>query len=46
MFLTERRTEMADLTRRCTEVAEGRDGKKTTILEKAQETKREATEES
>lgn len=38
------REEAEETERRCTEVAEGRDGKKTAILEKAQETKGEATE--
>jgi hypothetical protein len=36
--------EAAETERRCTEVAEHRDGKKTAILEKAQETKNEAAE--
>ena len=38
------REEAAETERRCTELAEQRDGKKTAILEKAQETKNEATE--
>ncbi|HET8815094.1 MAG TPA: hypothetical protein VFM51_09085 [Solirubrobacterales bacterium] len=38
------REEAAETERRCTEVAEGLDGKKTAILEKAQETKGEAGE--
>jgi len=38
------REEAAETERRCTEVAENRDGKKTAILEKAQETKGEAGE--
>ena len=38
------REEAAETERRCTEVAERRDGKKTAILEKAQETKGEAAE--
>ena len=38
------RSEAEETERRCTEVAESRDGKKTAILEKAQETKGEATE--
>ena len=38
------REEAAETERRCTEVAEQRDGKKTAILEKAQETKNEAAE--
>src|SRR5918999_5713410 len=36
--------EAAETEERCTEVAEGLDGKKTAVLEKARETKREATE--
>ena len=36
------REEAAETERRCTEVAGGREGKKTAILEKAQETKSEA----
>ncbi len=38
------REEAEETERRCTEVAEERDGKKTAILDKAQETKTEATE--
>jgi hypothetical protein len=38
------REEAEETERRCTELADGRDGKKTVILEKAQETKSEATE--
>jgi hypothetical protein len=38
------REEAAETERRCTEAAEHRDGKKTAILEKAQETKNEAAE--
>jgi hypothetical protein len=38
------REEAAETERRCTEIADGRDGKKTAILDKAQETKGEATE--
>ena len=38
------REEAEETERRCTEVAEGRDGKKTAILEKARETKHEAGE--
>ena len=38
------RDEAEETERRCTEVADARDGKKTAILEKAQETKAEATE--
>jgi hypothetical protein len=38
------REEAEETERRCTELAEARDGKKTAILEKAQETKGEATE--
>ena len=38
------RQEAEETERRCTELAENRDGKKTAILEKAQETKGEATE--
>jgi hypothetical protein len=38
------REEAAETERRCTDVADSRDGKKTAILEKAQETKNEATE--
>jgi hypothetical protein len=36
--------EAAETEQRCIEVAEGLDGKKTAVLEKARETKREATE--
>jgi hypothetical protein len=42
--LRQMREEAAETERRATEVASGRDGKKTAILEKAQETKGEATE--
>jgi hypothetical protein len=42
--LRQMREEAAETERRCTEVAENRDGKKTAILEKAQETKGEAAE--
>jgi hypothetical protein len=42
--LRQMRAEAEETERRCTEVAEERDGKKTAILEKAQETKGEATE--
>ena len=42
--LTQMRDEAEETERRCTEVADNRDGKKTAILEKAQETKTEATE--
>jgi hypothetical protein len=42
--LRQMREEAKETERRCTEVAESRDGKKTAILEKAQETKGEATE--
>lgn len=38
------RSEAAETEQRCTELAENRDGKKTAILEKAGETKGEATE--
>jgi len=38
------REEAAETQRRCTDVAGGLDGKKTAILEKARETKQEATE--
>ena len=38
------RAEAEETERRCTKLAEGRDGKKTAILEKAQETKNEAAE--
>lgn len=42
--LRQMREEAEETARRCTEVAEQRDGKKTAILEKAQETKGEASE--
>lgn len=42
--LKQMRDEAEETERRCTEVADSRDGKKTAILEKAQETKTEATE--
>jgi hypothetical protein len=42
--LQQMREEAEETERRCTEVAENRDGKKTAILEKAQETKGEAAE--
>ncbi len=42
--LREMREEAEETESRCLEVAEERDGKKTAILEKAQETKNEATE--
>jgi hypothetical protein len=42
--LRQMREEAEETERRCTEVAEERDGKKTAILEKAQETKGEASE--
>jgi hypothetical protein len=38
------REEAEETERRCTEIADERDGKKTAILEKAQETKNEAAE--
>jgi hypothetical protein len=38
------REEAEETERRCTEIADNRDGKKTAILDKAQETKQEATE--
>jgi hypothetical protein len=38
------RDEAAETERRCTQVAEGLDGKKTAVLEKARETKQEAAE--
>jgi hypothetical protein len=38
------REEAEETERRCIELADGRDGKKTAILDKAQETKTEATE--
>jgi len=42
--LSQMREEAEETERRCTELAEDRDGKKTAILEKARETKGEATE--
>jgi hypothetical protein len=42
--LKQMREEAEETESRCVTVAEGRDGKKTAILEKAQETKNEATE--
>jgi hypothetical protein len=42
--LAQMREEAAETEERCTRVAEGLDGKKTAILEKARETKQEATE--
>jgi hypothetical protein len=42
--LTQMREEAEETERRCTEAADSRDGKKTAILEKAQETKGEATD--
>jgi hypothetical protein len=42
--LARMREEAEETERRCTEVADARNGKKTAILEKAQETKSEATE--
>jgi hypothetical protein len=42
--LQKMREEAEETERRCTDVADSRDGKKTAILEKAQETKTEATE--
>jgi flagellar biosynthesis/type III secretory pathway chaperone len=42
--LTQMREEAEETERRCTEAADSRNGKKTAILEKAQETKGEATE--
>ena len=42
--LRQMREEAEETARRCTEVAEQRDGKKTAILDKAQETKGEASE--
>jgi hypothetical protein len=42
--LTRMREEAEETERRCTEIADSRDGKKTAILDKAQETKTEATE--
>jgi hypothetical protein len=42
--LTKMREEAEETERRCAELIDGREGKKTAILEKAQETKGEATE--
>jgi hypothetical protein len=42
--LQQMREEAAETERRCTDLADERDGKKTAILEKAQETKNEAAE--
>ncbi|HEY0317359.1 MAG TPA: hypothetical protein VGC49_03600 [Solirubrobacterales bacterium] len=42
--LTQMREEAEETERRCVDVAEQRDGKKTAIVEKAQETKSEAAE--
>jgi hypothetical protein len=42
--LQKMREEAAEAERRCTDVADAREGKKTVILEKAKETKSEATE--
>jgi hypothetical protein len=42
--LRQMREEAEETERRCTDLADSRDGKKTAILEKAQETKGEATE--
>jgi hypothetical protein len=42
--LRQMREDAEETERRCTELADSRDGKKTAILEKAQETKGEATE--
>jgi len=42
--LQKMRDEAEETERRCTDVADARDGKKTAILEKAKETKSEATE--
>src|SRR5690349_13771909 len=42
--LRQMREEAEETERRCTDAADARDGKKTAILEKAQETKGEATE--
>jgi len=42
--LRQMREEAEETERRCTELADSRNGKKTAILEKAQETKGEATE--
>jgi hypothetical protein len=43
-ILQRMREEAEETERRCTDAADARDGKKTAILEKAQETKGEATE--
>jgi hypothetical protein len=43
-ILQQMREEAEETERRCTDLADSRDGKKTAILEKAQETKGEATE--
>ncbi|HEV7585272.1 MAG TPA: hypothetical protein VGO14_05785 [Solirubrobacteraceae bacterium] len=42
--LSRMREEASETEERCTEVAEGLDGKKTAVLEKARETRQEATE--
>jgi hypothetical protein len=42
--LQQMRKEAEETEKRCTEIADNRDGKKTAILDKAQETKTEATE--
>jgi hypothetical protein len=42
--LQQMRQEAEETEQRCTEIADNRDGKKTAILDKAQETKTEATE--
>jgi hypothetical protein len=42
--LKQMRDEAEETEKRCTDLADSRDGKKTAILEKAQETKTEATE--
>ncbi len=42
--LSKMRQEAGETERRCTELADNRDGKKTAILDKARETKSEATE--
>ena len=42
--LQQMREEAEETEKRCTDLAENRDGKKTAILDKAQETKSEATE--
>jgi hypothetical protein len=42
--LSKMREEAEETERRCTELADNRDGKKTAILDKARETKSEATE--